>query len=287
MKREEFFGFLKKRLQMIEQNELDDILEEYRQHIDMKIQSGVSEEEAIKDFGDVNTLADEILESYHIRLDYDNDSEEKEKKNYLKIFWESVKKVYISFLGVLSGAYLSIDRFFRALFARLVMFFKKDKKREASEEQKLSEQIKAKENKKERFSKKEALEKKSKKICEGTGKKIMLIFSKLKEFFLWTIKAIINIFIICTGSITGFFAAIALFFLGFLIIMLATGYPVWGMTITTLGLTLTFSSLTLLIFSFMQLKKKAVLNKALPENTLKEQPSQQESEQKEENKDEH
>ena len=39
-----------------------DILEEYEQHIDIKVQNGQSEEEAIRDFGPVRELAAEILE---------------------------------------------------------------------------------------------------------------------------------------------------------------------------------------------------------------------------------
>ena len=44
------------------------ILDEYAQHIDMKIQNGMSEEEAIGDFGPVKELAAEILEAYRARM---------------------------------------------------------------------------------------------------------------------------------------------------------------------------------------------------------------------------
>ena len=45
-------------------------MEEYAQHIDMKIEKGLSEEEAIRDFGDIRELAAGILEAYHVNPEY-------------------------------------------------------------------------------------------------------------------------------------------------------------------------------------------------------------------------
>lgn len=68
MKQEEYFKLLERRLSMIEDNERSDILNEYRQHIAMKLQDdGISEEDALADFGDVDDFADEILSAYHVR----------------------------------------------------------------------------------------------------------------------------------------------------------------------------------------------------------------------------
>ena len=52
--------------QILEDEEQADILEEYTQHIDMKISTGLSEAEAIRDFGNVSELAAQILEAYHV-----------------------------------------------------------------------------------------------------------------------------------------------------------------------------------------------------------------------------
>lgn len=59
---------------MLEEREQQDILDEYAQHIDMKIQNGMSEEEAIRDFGPVKELAAEILEAYHVNPEYGDSS---------------------------------------------------------------------------------------------------------------------------------------------------------------------------------------------------------------------
>ena len=57
MNKDEFLNELKSYLSILEDEEQADILEEYTQHIDMKISTGLSEAEAIRDFGNVSELA--------------------------------------------------------------------------------------------------------------------------------------------------------------------------------------------------------------------------------------
>lgn len=64
--KEKFLNDLREYLSVLEEQEQEDILAEYAQHIDMKIQKGLSEEEAIRDFGSVKELAAEILAAYHV-----------------------------------------------------------------------------------------------------------------------------------------------------------------------------------------------------------------------------
>ncbi len=92
MTKVEFLTYLEKRLQVLNQKEREDLLAEYAQHIDMKMASGMSEEEAVKDFGDVHQLADELLEAYNINPDYDKkkiDMEQMEKN--IGEGWQKVK----------------------------------------------------------------------------------------------------------------------------------------------------------------------------------------------------
>lgn len=70
MNKNEFLKYLEKRFEVLNEKEREDILNEYAQHIDMKMQSGLSEEEAIKDFGNVSELADEILSAYNVDPNY-------------------------------------------------------------------------------------------------------------------------------------------------------------------------------------------------------------------------
>ena len=66
MTREEFFAKLDARLSILNEKERKDIIDEYQSHIDFKIQDGKTEAQAIADFGDIDDLAAEILEAYHI-----------------------------------------------------------------------------------------------------------------------------------------------------------------------------------------------------------------------------
>lgn len=74
MSKEAFLTELAGHLKVLEKQEQQDILDEYAQHIDMKIQNGMSEEEAIGDFGPVKELAAEILEAYHVNPEYGDSS---------------------------------------------------------------------------------------------------------------------------------------------------------------------------------------------------------------------
>ena len=75
MTKREFLKELEDRLQMLDEKERKDMIEEYSQHISMCMKSGMKEEEAIEDFGDMDDLIAEILEAYHL------DPEGKKRKN--------------------------------------------------------------------------------------------------------------------------------------------------------------------------------------------------------------
>lgn len=66
MNKEGFLKKLREHLRVLDEKEQQDIIDEYAQHIDLKMKSGLSEEEAIRDFGNVEELAGEILEAYHV-----------------------------------------------------------------------------------------------------------------------------------------------------------------------------------------------------------------------------
>ncbi len=70
MGKHEFLSELEKSLSVLQEDELKDIISEYEQHIDIKVEKGLTEEEAIADFGSLAELTGEILEAYHVRVDY-------------------------------------------------------------------------------------------------------------------------------------------------------------------------------------------------------------------------
>jgi len=67
---------LEQALSVLQADEIKDILSEYEQHIDMKVKSGLSEEEAIADFGSLSELTADILSAYHVRADYAEEEKE-------------------------------------------------------------------------------------------------------------------------------------------------------------------------------------------------------------------
>ena len=73
MKKEEFLKKLRKRLDILEEQEVEDILSEYVEYIDEKIENGSTEEEAVASFGNVNELAEELLKAYKVKVEKNDD----------------------------------------------------------------------------------------------------------------------------------------------------------------------------------------------------------------------
>lgn len=86
MNREEFLNSLENRLQVLNKQEREDILSEYRQHIELRIGSGLSEEAAIQDFGNLDDLAAEILDAYNVDPEYG-------RKRHVRLFGGSSNTV--------------------------------------------------------------------------------------------------------------------------------------------------------------------------------------------------
>lgn len=70
MLKKEFLDCLSTKLNLINETEKEDILVEYSTYIDDKMANGFSEEEAVAGFGNVNELANEILQAYKINTDH-------------------------------------------------------------------------------------------------------------------------------------------------------------------------------------------------------------------------
>ena len=67
MNKEEFLKKLRKKIDILEESEIDDILEEYAGFIDEKVSQGSTEEEAVKSMGNINELSRELLSAYKIK----------------------------------------------------------------------------------------------------------------------------------------------------------------------------------------------------------------------------
>ncbi len=83
MSKKDFLEKLRKRLKILNNEEIEDIIEEYEGHINEKIASGKTEEEATQDFGNFDELVKEILSAYKINEEYETEVKE---KNFIQDF---------------------------------------------------------------------------------------------------------------------------------------------------------------------------------------------------------
>ena len=67
MNKEGFLRKLRKKIEILEESEVEDILEEYSGFIDEKVNQGSTEEEAVKSMGNINELARELLSAYKVK----------------------------------------------------------------------------------------------------------------------------------------------------------------------------------------------------------------------------
>lgn len=74
MNKEEFLKKLKKKLDILEDKEVLDIVSEYEGYIDEKVASGLTEEEAIKELGDFDEIISDLLAAYKLKDNSKNDS---------------------------------------------------------------------------------------------------------------------------------------------------------------------------------------------------------------------
>lgn len=70
MSKKEFIKLLEQKLDILDEEELKDIINEYKDTIDEKVKHGKTEEEAVEDFGSIDELAKEILKAYKINPKY-------------------------------------------------------------------------------------------------------------------------------------------------------------------------------------------------------------------------
>lgn len=114
MLKSEFLELLNQKLSLINDKEREDIILEYGTYIDDKIANGVSEEEAVAGFGDVDELAKEILSAYKINTDSMDPLSSKADKTIDKVYTK-VEKLF-SKLGD-----FSMNQIFHVVFDAFVL----------------------------------------------------------------------------------------------------------------------------------------------------------------------
>ena len=93
MNKKEFIDYIEKRLNILDKNEIEDIVNEYIQHIDNKLSEGMSEKDAVATLGNCEDLVREILLAYNINPDYEKAGKE-DKSNIVYDKIKEGKKIF-------------------------------------------------------------------------------------------------------------------------------------------------------------------------------------------------
>lgn len=295
MSKAEFIAELNDRLTVLTDEERRDILDEYEQHIDIKVMRGMSEEAAIADFGRIDELAADILEAYHVRADYalaeqhgrkkgsagrlfrqkpalategdradEADGEEREAalgvmgwlNRAYEGTWNGLKHVCGGFWNLCKKAGGGIGRSVRKASNMLVKGtselielckkpFQKGKAIEHENGEAESMNLESANRGKEREKRMKA------KSGFSFGRAIGGFFGACVDATLWCIRWMWNLFCIGAGLLFGFGSCIVVFGMGVLIVLLMLGYPLAGITIGWLGLTMCMVSVTVWCFSMV------------------------------------
>ena len=211
MSKAEFLKRLEALLLMLEEDEVRDILNEYEQHIDMRVSQGLSEQEAIGDFGSVEELASEILSAYHVRPDFKTGKGKKilpkmETEMFQKV-QDGSKKALDTTGTVMKNAGTKTGSFLRRMWNRIVDFCKAP----GRAMRKFREKRKNREKK--------------------GG-----ILGRLWSFCKGCIRLFIRLCYGCIFLCTGMMEALTIGAFGMLLVLLFLGYPVIGLTIAALGI---------------------------------------------------
>lgn len=248
MKKEEFLNELESRIHILNESEKKDVIEEYAQHIDIKIENGLSEEDAVNDFGDIKELADEILSAYSVDLKYNRPDNIEKYKGIFKDFGNKakellnksnnaigkmLKKVGEKGMKLING----INAMFKKLFGKLKIITAKKDRNENTYDRK-NEVIKE-------------VGEKNKSFLISIKSYTAKIYKIIKRLFILAVKASV---LVCLCPVA-FVSAFAIMFFGFLIMLIFQGYPVVGVTIATLGLSM---SLGVIIYVGLMVVKSKI-----------------------------
>ena len=220
MLKKEFLKELEDRLQMLNEKERKDMIEEYSQHISMRMESGMKEEEAIDDFGNIDDLIAEILDAYHLDPEYEVKNREKKGKT-----------------GV----------------ANLLPKDFLEKRMKESKESNFKRNKRADRMKQSKENTGQKTENIANKAIKTSGNAISWSWDKVKKLF-WIFVKIILVFLVLPAA---FIDMAGLVGLGTLSVMAFQGYPVIGCAIVALGAVLSMTAYILFLFSYI-LKGKGV-----------------------------
>lgn len=225
-------------LDILEEQEQQDILNEYSQHIEMKMQKGMSEEEAIEDFGDLEVLAGDILSAYHIKLQ----EKAMSGRNIHKVTEDGKKAVHNTVTAVKGGAgriWKGLKKIVKVPFTAFAALWKK---------------LPLPEKKEKKQGDEPNMEKNG--FVKGFVRFLKEICKFCVKAFCWCVRWGCNLLLLMFAAFTGFVTLVCLFCFGTVIVLLAAGYPLIGITIACFGGLLMCGAFTVLAVLFIRVKKR-------------------------------
>ncbi len=291
MDKKTFLLNLRQSLSVLKEEELQDIVSEYEQHIDMKVENGLTEEEAIADFGSMTELTAEILEAYHVRADYAESVSGRRMKadrGFGNISLQSSsnlegKSRISEAAGKVKGAVARWGKLLGAGFSAVGTIIKRGfiwgkrqisrpflwilgmlRRGEESGEpggagegiKRVKQSRRKKEQMRRNFMERRGYGEGQHGVMYMIGEGISGIFHGCINVARWCIHLTWNM--CCAGAslMVGFFGLFCLYGLGVLLVLLVQGYPLWGITLGCLGLVLCMFSLAGFGFTLMWLPER-------------------------------
>ncbi|MBR5259466.1 MAG: DUF1700 domain-containing protein [Eggerthellaceae bacterium] len=248
MNKTEFLLTLQKQLSLLEDEEQRDIIDEYSQHIDMKVEKGLSEEEAIKEFGDIDQLVSDILGAYHVKAPSTvGDSNAQDAQQAPVVNTEKI----------LEGSKLAAANAAAAT------------KKSVSKLKDVAENLKSKLASREKPTVQNAEEAQNEKPGILTRFRVFLgktfngilrgsssLGSGIAGMAITLIRWCWNALVACTAACFLLCALALLFTLGFCVVLLIQGYPIAGICLCALGLLLVSLSISLLVIRLIKRNPK-------------------------------
>lgn len=256
MNKAEFIEKLSSSLAILTEDERQDILDEYEQHIDIKVTRGMSEEAAIADFGRIEDLVADILAAYHVRISEAKTDSSKKTDQIYKGIWYKVRSLCgrIWDFGKRTGHSIcnGMKKAGNACctgMAKMAAFCRKPFHKQKAEEAETSVScdLVRRESKQHRERKDTMRDRTDFAVVRAVGK----LFRICAEAVKWCLKWIWNLFWIGSGVLFGSGSFFMIFIMGVLVVLLAMSYPLIGVSIGCLGVILCMVSVTIWCFSLI------------------------------------
>lgn len=294
-----FMKELEQALSVLQKDEIKDILNEYEMHIDMKVKNGLSEDEAIADFGSLPELTADILSAYHVRADYAKEDKSsagngRDAGKRLEKAKDSCAKAGETAVWGLKGAGALIGGailFWRHQLVKLLSWIShkwktcrqrwKEHRQRSREEREQGREFGGEEVQgivpygfQSRGN-----QKKIKDMCGSAGKGIQFCFRMGAAGILWAVRLLWNMGWIGISLFFAFCGLCLLFLLGLFVVLLFQRYPLAGLTIGCFGAMVCMFSAACLGMTFLWRKNRGKEEDGEPRKEEGREPQKGEGEQ--------